>query len=174
MTEIRSSQRAKMSNIDQTLDIGIFVSSIERVQPLPRAFPIVLIWIAFAGWIGAVWMLSSIPGSRIPSLPFPEADKVVHACLYALGAFILTAAMRSAFPSAKSLALNGAALCIMIGLGILDEVHQLSTPGRSGADFFDLTADAVGSLLGIGAFHILYAFRYPRSHHQAPGAGRAP
>lgn len=144
------------------------------MQLRPRAFPLILIWIAFAGWVVAVWMLSSIPGSRIPSLPFAEADKVAHACLYAFGAFILTAAMRCALSSAKSLALNGAALFIMIGLGILDEVHQLSTPGRSGADFFDLTADAVGSILGIGFFHILHALRHQRSHHQAPGAGRAP
>lgn len=174
MAENPSTQRAKIRNIAQNLDMAGCVSSIDRVKSQPRAFPLVLTWVAFAGWVGAIWMLSAIPGSRIPALPFPEADKVAHACLYALGAFILAAALRRASPAAKSLALNGVALVIMIGLGILDEVHQLSTPGRSGADFFDLSADAVGSALGIGFFHILHALRHQRSHHQAPGADRAP
>ncbi|HEY8902134.1 MAG TPA: VanZ family protein [Chthoniobacterales bacterium] len=149
------------------------MSSIDMVQPRLRAFTLILIWIAFAGWVTAIWTLSSIPGSRIPSLPFPEADKVAHACLYALGAFILAAALRRALPGGKPIALNSAALVIMIALGVLDEVHQLGTPGRSGGDLFDLSADAIGAALGIGFFHILHALRHPRSHHNSPGADRA-
>jgi VanZ family protein len=33
--------------------------------------------------------------------------------------------------------------------GALDEYHQLSTPGRSGGDLGDWTADTLGAMVGV-------------------------
>jgi VanZ family protein len=126
-------------------------------------------WVAFIAWAVVLTSLSSIPGSRIGPMPFWEADKVVHSALFALGALPVTLIVRRFFKGFGPI--FGVALGVMMGIALLDEFHQLFTPGRSGMDPGDLTADAIGSVCGI-----LIAWIYGRSskpHLPAPGADRA-
>ncbi len=103
-------------------------------------------------------ILSSVPNSRFGPLPFFQADKVVHFLLFAIGAVLLTSALR--FTSGlRDLRLGIFTLVIMIGVGVVDEIHQLYTPGRSGGDLGDLTADALGSALGIFLILLVYGKR---------------
>jgi VanZ family protein len=126
-------------------------------------------WLAFIVWAIALTALSSIPASRIGPMPFWEADKVVHSLLFGLGAVPVAFIARRYF---KGIApVFGITLAIMMTVALLDEFHQQFTPGRSGMDAGDLTADAVGSMCGI-----LIAWLYGRSsksHLPAPRADRA-
>jgi VanZ family protein len=102
-------------------------------------------------------------------MPFWEADKVAHATLFALGALPVTFIVRRFLKGFGPT--FGVTWFVMMAIALLDEFHQLFTPGRSGMDIGDLTADAIGSGCGI-----LIAWLYGRSsksHLPAPGADRA-
>jgi VanZ family protein len=109
----------------------------------------VVAWLPVVLWAGVIFALSAIPGTRLPSLDFPQSDKAVHALLYGvLGALIRRALgrTRSAGTARANLA---AAVLIATAYGITDEIHQLWTPHRS-ADWRDVVADAGGAALGVG------------------------
>lgn len=138
-------------------------------QPSIRA---VSAWLFFVLWAIGITILSSMPGERFGPSPFFEADKVVHMGLFVLGGVALMGALRVA---TKLGALKGGlvALGIMALLGMADEIHQLWTPGRSGADLGDWTADVVGAAIGIACVSLLYGRRTSKSHLTASGADRA-
>ena len=56
------------------------------------------------------------------------------------------------------------ALCVF---GAVDEIHQLYTPNRSGADVFDWSADTLGALTGALLTIFVYA-RYFQPSRPAP------
>jgi hypothetical protein len=104
-------------------------------------------WLPAVLWAGVIFGLSAIPGTRLPSLDFPQSDKVVHALLYGvLGALIRRALdrTRSAGSARASFLL---AVLIATAYGVTDEIHQLWTPHRS-ADWRDVVADAGGATVG--------------------------
>jgi VanZ family protein len=113
----------------------------------------VLSWIIFAAWAATVTIFSSVPGKRIETLPFAVHDKLIHAALFLVGAFLLFTALRWTL-SWPQRGLFFLAVAFMVAFGALDEFHQLFTPGRSGADPGDLAADAIGATLGslLGVF----------------------
>jgi hypothetical protein len=132
---------------------------------------ITLVWLGFAAWFVTLFILSSIPGDRFGPLPFSWADKVVHTIIFTTGSFLLaTAAYRTFGKSfAKTMILI---FVIMVLIGAGDEYHQIYTPGRSGNDLGDLSADALGSLIGIFFAGFLHGKRSPKSNLPAPGADR--
>lgn len=82
-------------------------------------------------------------------------DKQVHALAFAAGALCLGVALR------RTTRLRGQALFwATVGgialFGALDELLQLTSPGRSGADFYDWVADVIGGSVA--------AFLYTRWH----------
>ena len=90
------------------------------------------------------------PSSGGGAMPFPHADKLVHAAIYALlaiAALATSAAWRISWSVKLGLAVWGA----LAALGALDEATQLLVPGRS-ADVLDWVADGLGALLGIGLY----------------------
>lgn len=116
---------------------------------LPRQFPWLqrpgLWWFGFALWLATVFTLSSIAGPQLPQGPeVPNLDKIVHAVLYGAGAFTLATALTLSRPASARLHLICAVVISLIGA--VDELYQLRTPGRSGADVFDWLADAVGAI----------------------------
>ena len=129
-------------------------------------------WFFFALWVIGITVLSSMPGDRFEPPPFFGADKVVHMGLFALGGAILVGALRLVVGSGAVKTAFGA-LGIMALVGMADEIHQLWTPGRSGADVGDWTADVIGSAIGIACVSLLYARRSSKPHLPAPGADRA-
>lgn len=121
-------------------------------------------WILCVLWACGVLILSSIRGDFFPRLDIPlrlfgvGMDKVVHFGLFLVGGFLLTGALRQSFNwtwrrlflvTFISLALFGAS----------DEIHQLFTPHRSGADVGDWIADTLGGVAGLLLLYLAYGIR---------------
>ncbi len=99
-------------------------------------------------WAAFILVLTSIPGSDIPHVglfSFHASDKLVHATMYGIFAWLATRALlRAGQPLVRSILL--VALGIML-FGALDEWHQQFIPGRS-MDLFDWFADLSGATIG--------------------------
>jgi VanZ family protein len=119
----------------------------------------------FGVWLVTLWILSSLPGQDIHLPPFPEADKVVHFGYFFIGGFLLAWLLRRAFRWRAGKQLCGA-LCAIALIGALDEFHQLYTPGRSGGDPADWTADCAGGVLGA----LVIGWVYVRARDRRPPA----
>jgi VanZ family protein len=106
-------------------------------------------WWPVGLWAAAIFGLSSVPGTRLPTIDVAQSDKIVHALLYAvLGALILRALVVSGrAPGWSNLAI---AILLATAYGISDEIHQLWTPHRS-ADWRDVVADVLGAAMGVSA-----------------------
>ena len=102
-----------------------------------------------------LWILSSLPGEDIQLPPFPGADKLAHFLYFAVGGCLF------AWLLARVLGWRGGKLAgtVFVGMmliGAVDELHQLQTPGRSGADGLDWLADSAGGFLGAVVVGWLY------------------
>ncbi len=114
-------------------------------------------WVMFGLWCVGVTVLSSIPGNSFAEIKLDHADKVVHFGLFFVGAFFLTAAMRSSLRWSPWVIIPVVAVA-MSSLGVLDEWHQLYTPKRSGADMGDWIADSLGGIAGAITLYAGYGF----------------
>jgi VanZ family protein len=90
------------------------------------------------------------PGGGIPHL-----DKVVHVAVYGLLALLILRSLPRREQRAMNLAI---ALAAVTTLGILDELHQLTSPDRV-SDWLDLVADIVGGTIALLAYRWLPWFR---------------
>ena len=108
-----------------------------------------LLWAATLGWAAAIWVLSSQPSDDLasPFFDIPHGDKLVHMVAFAVGGLLLASSLRltTAWEWRWVLVLSVAAVA---AFGVLDEWHQLYTPGRSGGDVFDWLADLAGAMVG--------------------------
>lgn len=77
---------------------------------------------------------------------------IIHFSLYAVLGFLVARAMVGSGQVAPSLLLFGLALCTLFG--ILDELYQLTVPGR-GFEWIDILADGLGSAVGLFVFAML-------------------
>lgn len=119
------------------------------------------VWCAFVLWAAVIFYLSSLTGREIARLsPFDLWDKLTHFSAFAVGGFLLAAALRGsvAWPWKK---LTIFAIVAISLYGVADEIHQLFTPFRSGGDFGDWLADTLGGGAGV----ILFRFLHARSQH---------
>lgn len=108
------------------------------------------------GWLGGLWVLSSMPGKEFPSVEIPLADKIVHFGLFFVGAGLLSIALRRTV--ALSFWKYTAVVFITLALiGGVDEWHQMFTPNRSGNDPGDWAADGAGALAGALTIGWIYA-----------------
>lgn len=132
-------------------------------------------WFGFACWAAGIFWLSSLNGAQldpvIPAIRF--SDKICHAIAFGIGAVLLAAALRETKSWSWKKLLSTAIAAISF-YGMTDEIHQLWTPGRSGADVFDWLADTAGATLGAfivplihGTFRDSKSFR--ASHQTAAG-----
>ncbi|MEA3188864.1 MAG: hypothetical protein QOD99_2694 [Chthoniobacter sp.] len=115
-------------------------------------------------WVAAICVLSSISGDKLSPymLHIAHWDKICHSVAFATGAVLLTFAMRTSTRLSPLLLIPLVVSCISL-FGAIDEWHQLSTPGRSGADVWDWLADTAGATLGV---FVTYA--RPRARISAP------
>jgi VanZ family protein len=115
--------------------------------------PLVVYWLIL--FIG-----TSLPAQTVPQ--FGVKDKVEHFLAYMILTFLLSInfliqdkiKIFRQKPFLFSFLLGS-------GYGVLDEVHQLIIPGRS-CELLDLTADIIGSILGIILSYILFKIDYSR------------
>jgi VanZ family protein len=113
-------------------------------------------------WGLFLFTLTSWP--KPPSIPvvssIPDFDKVIHALLYGVEAFLLYRAIRwrggPGFSLLRVLAIVG----VMAVWGILDEVHQYWIPGRS-MEAGDVAADVTGASIGAVAASLASSRRSP-------------
>ena len=126
----------------------------------------IIAWLAFVAWAGTIFYFSSLTGPEIAQFGIQLWDKAEHFVAFATGGVLLTLAMRwSVTWSWKSLACF--AILALVVYGALDEIHQLYTSNRSGADPFDWLADSFGALAGVALCIVIYA-RFSRAHHPTP------
>jgi len=111
----------------------------------------ILLWIAVACWAVGILLLSSLTPREMPGLAFVFSDKINHFLAFAVGGWLTASAMQATRPStafSTRILWAVAALFFVAAFGAFDELFQLLTPGRSGADTFDWIADLIGAAAG--------------------------
>lgn len=96
-------------------------------------------------WAGLIFVLSSIPGSKIPPL-FAYQDVLFHIFEYAVLARLVIRALKKYYPHLKYRTIY---LTIVIGIiyAISDEFHQAFIPNRD-TSVLDVSWDTLGSIIG--------------------------
>ena len=104
-------------------------------------------------WAILLFLLSSLPGSSVPSIGFDYEDKIAHFVVYGIfGYFLAMAFARRENPGDFRRILIGLLLGLLYALS--DEFHQSFVPGRF-PSVSDLIADCVGLLSGGWVFRML-------------------
>ncbi len=118
-------------------------------------------------WVTTITVLSSMTPSQLLEIaPFELWDKAEHFLAFGAGAVNLALALcwSTAWPWKRVVVFTIIAISIF---GAVDEIHQLFTPNRSGADPYDWTADTLGALTGALLTALVYA-RYFCAPRPAP------
>jgi VanZ family protein len=107
---------------------------------------IIIPWLMLIGLCVLIFWQSSGPvPHQTPSLP--GLDKLVHAGVYAVLAFLAARAFATLPRPYTPRTLAWAAAIFAALYGLSDEVHQAFIPERT-ADIWDLAADAFGAVAG--------------------------
>jgi len=107
-----------------------------------------LLWLALLCWACGILVLSSLTPQELPDVAFVFWDKANHFVAYALGGWLAASALRVSGTVARIAGGLTLAVIIVAAFGALDELLQTFTPGRSGGDVFDWTADVLGAVAG--------------------------
>ena len=111
---------------------------------------IIIPWLLLIGLCLLIFWQSSGPlPPQTPSLP--GLDKLAHATVYALLAFVAARAFATLPISHHAPMLPWAAALFAALYGLSDEIHQSFVPGRS-ADVWDWVADVLGAIAGALCF----------------------
>jgi VanZ family protein len=100
-------------------------------------------WLPPLIWAGVILVITSVPGSFVPS-GLDRFDKVVHFTMYGVFAALLAA---YAIPQMGRWRGAFIALALASAFGAADEWHQGFVPGRD-TDVLDWQADTAGALVG--------------------------
>jgi VanZ family protein len=100
-------------------------------------------WLPPLLWAGVILVITSLPGSAVPSALAPY-DKVIHFSMYGVFAALLA---HQAMP--QMVLWRGMFIALVLGsaFGAADEWHQGFIPGRS-KDMKDWQADTAGAVAG--------------------------
>jgi hypothetical protein len=143
-------------------DVGQGASS---EGPARRSF--LLSWVLLIFWAIVIFCLSAVPGDQLDLPLFPHADKLAHAGLYGVLAFLMLRAF-----DGTSWKFGSRIVCTLVvglGYGISDEIHQYFVAGRQ-SDVWDVLADFAGGLVGCGIWYFLI-LRKRRVLHDASVRG---
>lgn len=108
-------------------------------------------------YYGLIFFVSSRPLKLDVSLP--NFDKLAHGAAYGLLGFLLAFGFFKLLRFSLKTKQGGVILTGVI-LGILDEIHQIFVPGRT-PDPLDVAADAVGIVLGLILFRLIFQKKLP-------------
>jgi VanZ family protein len=115
--------------------------------------------------LATIFVLSSIPGEKLPDLGAWNADKLVHGLEFAGLGLLLARLIRRTGWGRRAAVTLVAAVASASAWGALDEFHQLFTPNRS-SDWRDWVADTAGAIVGVGCY---LAWRHVRTRGAAQG-----
>ena len=101
-------------------------------------------WLPPLLWAAFILILTSIPGSHIPVLPFRYFDKVVHLTIYGVLGWLTARAWTD---GSRVSAAVLAAIVLVSCFGAFDEWHQQFIPLRS-MELLDWAADTTGAAIG--------------------------
>jgi VanZ family protein len=108
----------------------------------------IALWASVTAWAAAIFLVSSVPGSRLPGHLPTQAG---HLGEYLVMGILLYLALRVDHPAAKALAI---AVLLASAYGVTDEFHQRFVAQRT-PDVCDWAFDTLGALLGAsGAFAV--------------------
>jgi len=107
-----------------------------------------LLWVALICWAAAILYLSSLNPDQLPDSAFLFWDKVNHFAAFAVGGWLAALALRTSLPRTPGVRIVVLAVILIAAFGVLDEALQTFTPGRTGADISDWTADVLGASAG--------------------------
>lgn len=96
--------------------------------------------------------MSSIPGESLPDLRILSADKLLHAGVFAVSAWMGLKSIRILKPAMKLKRVYLLTLSINALYGASDEWHQYFVPNRS-CEFYDFLADLIGIIFAISVYH---------------------
>ena len=122
-----------------------------------------LIWMAF------IFALSSVPGSTLSPLEFPEAHLIAHSLLFGMLYYLGYRAFKhqhyNRFVSEFSLLIT---LLFVVAYGASDEYHQSFTPGRN-EELKDFLWDLSAAVIVLVVVLIVEKVRARRKRLQAAG-----
>ncbi len=98
------------------------------------------------GFALLIFVMSSVPGYKLPDIGFDFGDKIVHSLEFGLFGIFLYRAFRYSLTFSRPYLLT---LFVGLPYAALDEIHQLFVPGRF-STIGDFTADAVGIIIFAG------------------------
>lgn len=107
-----------------------------------------LLWAALACWAATILYLSSLSPDDLPDPAFLFWDKVNHFVAFAVGGWLAAMALRTSRPRTPAVRIVVLAVILVAAFGVLDEALQTLTPGRTGGDIKDWTADVLGAATG--------------------------
>ena len=102
-------------------------------------------WLAVAGYVAVIFILSAQPGLTVPGT-FEYRDKVAHILEYGGLGFLVWLAARFTWPTQKPINRAIIVLLAISALGACDEIFQAGIPGRESSRY-DWMADTTGALL---------------------------
>ena len=124
-------------------------------------------WGAVIVWALTIIVLSSLSGPQVAKMNvFKIWDKAAHFIAFLVGALLLANALRLSTHLSWTKIVIVAAVAMSL-YGASDEIHQLCTPKRSGADLGDWIADSLGAIAGSLLIFIIYA-RFKRKSCPSP------
>jgi len=117
-------------------------------------------------WAGAIWAASSVSNPTLPTIGSLPVDKIAHAAIFGILAWLLLVAF-GAFgtPGRSAWTVRMVAVLVAAAYGVIDEVHQSFVPGRM-PSVGDVLADGLGALLAV----LLSSTRH--GPHPAPREGK--
>ncbi|MEI6312947.1 MAG: VanZ family protein [Bacteroidota bacterium] len=101
-------------------------------------------------WAFFILILCVIPGKDLPSSNIWQIDKVAHFILYLVFAFLLLASATNTLYKTQWIVL---ACCLIYGFAI-ECMQGLFLPDRF-FDWYDVMANSVGAIVGVGLFHLV-------------------
>ena len=122
-------------------------------------------WLWFAAyvcWFVLLYWLSEQPAFGPEGPKVRGLDKVAHATYFAGGATGFGLGLLFWRPAFSRGVLFAILVTISLGVGIFDEWHQSTTPGRDGNSWGDIAADVFGGVLGFFLCQVLLRFAEKR------------
>ena len=107
-----------------------------------------LLWAALVCWAAAILYLSSLRPDELPEGAFLFWDKINHFAAFAAGGWLAAVALRASLLRTPGVRVVLFAVILIAAFGLLDEALQTFTPGRTGGDVSDWTADVLGASVG--------------------------